>query len=70
MKNDVLIWILIASVLVFAIGITSIDFANGQSVATTIGTSSTAYNGTQYIPVYLPPATGPKSSGSSATIRY
>ena len=55
MKNDVLIWILIASVLVFAIGITSIDFANGQSVATTIGTSSTAYNGTQYIPVYLPP---------------
>lgn len=43
------------SVLIFAILIVGLGQAFGQTVPATIGTSSTAFNGTQFIPVYLPP---------------
>lgn len=43
------------SVLIFAILIVGLGQAFGQTVPATIGTSSTAFNGTQFIPVYLSP---------------
>ena len=56
MKDDVKIWIAVASILIFAGFMVGLSEAFGQTVTpATIGTSSTAFNGTQFIPVYLPP---------------
>ena len=55
MNNSTAIWLAIFGLLIFAVSVVSIGFVFGQTVPATIGTSSTAFNGTQYIPVYLPP---------------
>jgi hypothetical protein len=61
MRSDILLWILISSVLIFAVGIATIGYVNGQ--VATIGTSSTALsNNTQFIPVYLPPPIQPQET--------